>query len=140
MERAFALAKAHRLVEWSALPVEAWLAMTDKYTYAFDEETDYELLRDGGEEWVWLTEPEDRTWYRDLAPVVERLNKQDARIAELEADNARLRGELEEIKIRARMAQSRDDNLADEVRAYMLCDIMRHIEQYARAALQEGSD
>lgn len=139
MERAFALAKAHRLVEWSALPVEAWLAMTDKYTYAFDEETDYELLRDGGEEWVWLTEPEDRTWYRDLAPVVERLNKQDARIAELEADNARLRGELEEIKIRARMAQGGGD-VPDEARAYMLCDIMRDIEEIARAALQEGSD
>lgn len=63
--------------------------------------------------------------------------KSNARITELEAENARLRGELEEIEIRARMAQGWDDNLADEVRAYMLCDIMRHIEQYARAALQE---
>ena len=60
--------------------------------------------------------------------------------AGLEAENARLRGELEEIEIRARMAQGWDDNLADEVRAYMLCDIMRHIEQHARCALQEGSD
>ena len=32
-----------------------------------------------------LTEPEDRTWGRDLLPVVERLNEYAARIRELEA-------------------------------------------------------
>lgn len=32
-----------------------------------------------------LGEPEDRTWYRDGAPAVDRLNAQHDRIAELEA-------------------------------------------------------
>ena len=114
--------------------------MSERYNFAFSAETGYEWLMDHGNKWVALTEPEDRTWYRDLAPVLVRLNNQDVRITWLEAENARLRGELEEIEIRARMAQGWDDNLADEVRAYTLCDIMRHIEQHARCALQEGSD
>jgi len=37
-----------------------------------------------------LTEPEDRTWGRDLLPVVERLNEYAARIRELEAQLAKI--------------------------------------------------
>lgn len=47
------------------------------------------LLPDG--ESVWLTEPEDRTFSRDLAPLVQHCTA-------LRAENERLRGELEQVR------------------------------------------
>lgn len=43
------------------------------------------LLGPDGTEY-WLTEPEDRTWYRDLSTVKDLLNKQHLRIKELEEE------------------------------------------------------
>ena len=67
--------------------------MAESY-YAEIDEGDwdelYAMLGEGGEPWVLLTEPEDRVWYRDLAPVVARLNEQHARIATLEREHAEL--------------------------------------------------
>ena len=44
------------------------------------------LLRPDGTDVTMITEPEDRTGYRDLAAVAGELNKQANRITELEAE------------------------------------------------------
>ena len=68
--------------------------MTGKYTCADGGETEatkdiYEgysaLLTPDGQVLAVLTEPEDRNWWRDLAPVVQELNVLSEKIAELQA-------------------------------------------------------
>jgi len=83
-----------------------------------------------------LTEPEDRTWGRDLLPVVERLNEYAARIRELEAEIAerrmdygedckRLDARIEELELR----------IADESRACALFQShIRELEAQLSAA------
>ena len=48
-----------------------------------------------------LTEIEDRTWGRDLRPVVNRLKEQHARIAELEAQLTTANSKIEWLECRA---------------------------------------
>ncbi len=49
-----------------------------------------------------LTEPEDRTWGRDLAPVVDRLNLREAQMAALHVELARYKGYMAGVKATAR--------------------------------------
>lgn len=74
--------------------------MTEKPYHTVEKEDDgwgssYETLVGPDEFQCTVTEPEDRTWGRDLSPVIERLNEQHARIAAITTENARLREALE---------------------------------------------
>jgi len=63
--------------------------MSEVKRYRWEQVNDdwYEvLLRPDGTEVTCITEPEDRTGYRDLAAVADELNKQADRITELEAE------------------------------------------------------
>lgn len=67
----------------------------------------YEMWMDGDSVFLVLTEPEDRIGGRDLLPALNRLNEQheqlseaQVRIAELERENASLRGTLKGITTR----------------------------------------
>ena len=103
--------------------------MSERYSFAFSAETGYEWLMDHGNKWVALTEPEDRTWYRDLAPVLVRLNNHDLRITGLEAENARLREALTALY---------DHQNGPPLPSYE--QGWRDAMDLARWALQEGSD
>ena len=107
--------------------------MAESY-YAEIDEGDwdelYAMLGEGGEPWVLLTEPEDRVWYRDLAPVVARLNEQHARIATLERENTVLREAIDAALVDARALRRRFFNESPHLEA-----IIHNLE--AAAALKE---
>ena len=68
----------------------------------------YDMLRgpDGFE--CLLTEPENRTWWRDGKNAVARLNEQHAEIERLTAENKRLLQELDEAEARAAKLEQKE--------------------------------
>lgn len=67
--------------------------MADMMSYRIehDDHTGYETLFRGDKEITTITEPEDRNFYRDLAPIIDELSN-------LERENKRLRKQVECLK------------------------------------------
>ena len=59
----------------------------------------YDVLKGPGDFECWLTEPEDRSFWRDLSPVVERLESLEQSNTQLREQNRVLREALERLAI-----------------------------------------
>jgi len=82
------------------------MSKNNAYRIPTDEEkdksgcaADYDLLVGPNGFECFLGEPEDRTWYRDAAPVVEELNRLQSFLAAAKAENERLRNWVKDIAV-----------------------------------------
>jgi hypothetical protein len=101
----------------------------------FDENYDC-LIGPYGNEVALLTEPEDRTWSRDGADVVHELNRQQERIAALEAEVGRLRVLLAQVTNDNRFVSTgpSPQTVGHEI-GYHLCRIQKPLWNKAMAAM-----